>query len=300
MTDTGVYLYAVTPEPAGPRLEELRGVLGGPVRPIARGGLVAYVSDVPLDQFGEEPLRRLLEDLDWVEGVARAHHRVVEALADDGPAAPVRLVTVYSGEDQILDLLDRRHDDFAAVLARVAGRREWGVKAYVSRAARGEGPAATTGAAQPGGPATAGTGRAGGPVPSSTGGAGPVTAAPGGGAAGGPGTAYLKRRKASLRSREDLWRAAVEQAERLHSALGGIAVASRRHRPQDPQLSGRSDLMVLNGAYLVEPGRDREFAAALGAFRAEGMDVQLTGPWAPYSFTSLELGTTGPEARDDR
>ncbi|GAA0380671.1 hypothetical protein GCM10009530_34270 [Microbispora corallina] len=235
----------------------LHGVLGGPVRPIRHAGLVAHVGEVPLDQFGEGPLRRLLEDLDWVEGVARAHHHVVEALAAAGPVAPVRLVTVYTGEDQIRDLLDRRRDDFADLLARVAGRHEWGVKAYVTRAAP--------------------------PAP-------PAVPASGRGSAS-PGTAYLQRRKASLRSREDVWRAAAERAERLHAALGEIAVAGRRHRPQDPQLSGRSDVMVLNGAYLVDPDRDGEFAAALDAFRGEGMDVELTGPWAPYSFTSLDLGS---------
>ncbi|ETK35508.1 GvpL/GvpF family gas vesicle protein [Microbispora sp. ATCC PTA-5024] len=291
MSEYGIYLYAVTPDAGGdatagttgdagpgtgpetaPAAGEdatagttapgggtsgLHGVLGGPVRPIRHAGLVAHVGEVPLDQFGEGPLRRLLEDLDWVEGVARAHHHVVEALAAAGPVAPVRLVTVYTGEDQVRDLLDRRRDDFADLLARVAGRHEWGVKAYVTRAA----PPAPTAEPAPGRGSTS------------------------------PGTAYLQRRKASLRSREDVWRAAAERAERLHAALGEIAVAGRRHRPQDPQLSGRNDVMVLNGAYLVDPDRDGEFAAALDAFRGEGMDVELTGPWAPYSFTSLDLGS---------
>ncbi|MFI7627291.1 GvpL/GvpF family gas vesicle protein [Microbispora rosea] len=263
----GVYLYAVTPAgesgKAGEGMEsaerppDLRGVMGGVVRPVPRGGLVAYVSDVPLDRFGEEPLRRSLEDLDWVEGVARAHHRVVEALAAAGPTAPVRLVTVYTGEEQVRDLLDLRHDDFTEILSRVAGRREWGVKAYLRRDTPPPSPA-------------------------------PAATAAGGGDS--PGMAYLRRKKESLRGREDLWRAAAERAELLHAELGQIAVASRRHRPQDPQLSGRSESMVLNGAYLVDPAREEEFAAMLGGYRDRFLDVELTGPWAPYSFTSIDLG----------
>lgn len=250
--DHGLYLYAVTRDnttggtpPAG-----LAGILEAPVWTIAHRGLSAHVSWVPLDQFGEEPLRRLLEDLEWVERVARAHHHVVETLAEATPTAPVRLVTVYSGGEQVRDLLDRRHDDFTGLLSRVAGRREWGVKAYVKPAA----------VAEPGG---------------------------GGGeeSAGSPGTAYLRRRKASLRSRQDLWRTAAERAEMLHATLEAVAVAGRRHRPQDPHLSGRTDWMVLNGAYLVDAGREEEFAAALAPFREEGIEVELTGPWAPYSFT---------------
>src|SRR5690606_23236538 len=67
--------------------------------------------------------------------------------------------------------------------------------------------------------------------------------------------------------------------ERLHATLEAVAVAGRRHRPQDPRLSGRTDWMVLNGAYLVDKSREEEFAAALAPFRQEGIEVELTGPW---------------------
>lgn len=270
----GVYLYAVTGEPvpgeaaAGGRRQGLRGILGAPVQVIGHRGLFAHVSRVPLDRFGEEPLRRHLEDLDWVEAVARAHHHVVETLAEAVPTAPVRLVTVYSGEEQVRDLLDRRGDDFAAVLAWVAGRREWGVKAYVKPDAAAPGPGPSGGSAS----GTAGT------------------------EGDSPGTAYLRRRKASLRGRQDLWRAAAERAERLHAALKTVAVAARRHRPQDPRLSGRTDWMVLNGAYLVDADREKEFAAVPASFRAEGIDVEFTGPWAPYSFTEPPAEARGSSA----
>jgi hypothetical protein len=255
VADTGTYLYAVTMDLDVPRLEALKGVADRPVRTITQSELVAYVSEVPLDQFGEEPLRRSMEDLDWLGETARSHHRVVEAVAEHTPTAPIRLVTVYSGDDQVRRLLDQRHDDFVQVLSQIAGRVEWGVKAYVrpsedqpASAARGTGGAASAGA----------------------------------------GTAYLKRRQASLRSREDAWREASEQAQRIHHALTSLAVASHLHRPQDPQLSGRSDWMILNGAYLVDEPRSAEFARALDGLRGQGVELQLTGPWAPYSFAELD------------
>ncbi|GII66000.1 gas vesicle protein [Sphaerisporangium krabiense] len=261
MPGSGTYLYAVSreedrgsPVPPG----GLAGVAGAPVRTVAHGGLVAYVSTVPLEEFGEEPLRRSLEDLEWVGETARAHHRVVEAVAAVATTAPVRLVTVYGGDDQVRDMLERRHDDFAAVLARVAGRREWGVKVYARPAA----PAAEES------------------VPAE---------------AGGPGTAYLRRRKASLRGRDEAWRRAAERAEHIHETLTDIAAAGARHRPQDPHLSGRDDWMLLNGAYLVDDARREEFAAAVDGLREPDIEVELTGPWAPYSFTSLEFA--GSEGR---
>ncbi|TMR23863.1 GvpL/GvpF family gas vesicle protein [Nonomuraea turkmeniaca] len=260
MSDVGTYLYAVALAEDPAPSEGLTGVTGGPVRAISHAGLVAYVSAVPLTEFGEEPLRRSLEDMDWLGETARAHHRVVEAVAAKAPTAPVRLVTVYRDDAQIRSLLEQRHDDFVDVLSRIAGRQEWGVKVY----------AAPSEAPQPEEPA----------APSS------------------PGTAYLKKRQASLHTREEAWRQAVARAEQIHDVLGSVAVASHRHRAQDPQLSGREEWMVLNGAYLVDEERGGEFGQVVEGLRGEGIEVELTGPWAPYSFTTaVETGES--EARDD-
>ncbi|WP_188188971.1 GvpL/GvpF family gas vesicle protein [Nonomuraea sp. SYSU D8015] len=264
MVDVGTYLYAVAlgqdSPPSEGALGGLTGVAGGPVRVISHAGLVAYVSAVPLTEFGEEPLRRSLEDIDWLGETARAHHRVVEAVAAEAPTAPARLVTVYRGETQIRNLMEQRRDDFLEALSRIAGRQEWGVKVSAT-------PSAAPPAEEPASQRS-------------------------------PGTAYLKKRQAGLRTREEAWRQAVVRAERIHDLLSSVAVASRRHRAQDPQLSGREGWMVLNGAYLVDEGRTEEFGQVVEELRGEGIDVELTGPWAPYSFTApVETGEA--EVRDD-
>ncbi|GAA3646683.1 GvpL/GvpF family gas vesicle protein [Nonomuraea antimicrobica] len=259
----GTYLYAVALARDAPPLEGLTGVAGGPVWAISHAGLAAYVSAVSLTEFGEEPLRESLEDLDWLGETARAHHRVVEAVAEKTPTAPVRLVTVYRDEAQVRELLEQRHDDFVEVLSRIAGHDEWGVKVFVAPSAAA--PAEETAA------------------PSS------------------PGTAYLKRRQASLQTREEAWHQAVARAERIHDTLSAVAVASCRHRAQDPQLTGREEWMVLNGAYLVDAARAQELGRLVQELRGEGVDVELTGPWAPYSFTTPvePLESSESEARDD-
>ncbi|GGL16209.1 gas vesicle protein [Sphaerisporangium melleum] len=268
MADTGTYLYAITraedlPDRDGPA--GLAGVAGTPVRVLTHAGLAAYVSTVPLTEFGEEPLRRSLEDLEWLGETARAHHRVVDAVAGGAAAtAPVRLVTVYSGDDQVCELLDRRREDFAEVLTRVTGRQEWGVKAYAL-------PATTPGVPESGGGEEGRSGRG----------------------SARPGTDYLRRRRASLRDRDQAWREAAERAESIHSVLARMAVASTRHRPQDPQLSGRRETMVLNGAYLVDDELCEAFASAVDELRGPDVEIELTGPWAPYSFTALDPGGPG-------
>jgi hypothetical protein len=271
MADSATYLYAITHDAGDAPLAGLTGIAGSDVRGLAQAGLRAYVSTVPLDEFGEESLRRNLEDLPWLEATARAHHGVVDAVARTTPTAPVRLVTVYRNDEHVRHMLEERAEEFETVLARVHGRSEWGVKVYVTP----ERPA--------------------------------QQAPPGdrndkdekGRARENPGTAYLKRRQSSLRSRENLQRRVLARAEHIDRTLTALAVASRRHVPQDPQLSGRKEWMVLNNAYLIDEDRADEFTAAAESLRDSDLDLQVTGPWAPYSFATLESITTEPDVAYD-
>ena len=55
-----------------------------------------------------------------------------------------------------------------------------------------------------------------------------------------------------------------------------------------PELSGRRETMLLNGAYLVPVEGQAGFARAFEALRQEvgghGIELVLTGPWPPYNF----------------
>ncbi|GAA3240670.1 GvpL/GvpF family gas vesicle protein [Dactylosporangium siamense] len=256
----GVWLHAVTRD-AGPcELDGVAGIGGRAVRTVHAGGLVAVVSSVDLAQFGEEPLRRNLEDLDWLETVARAHHSVVETVGRSRPVVPARLTTVYRDDAGLRAMLEQRRGDFDAVLDRVSGRTEWGVKTYAvptSERLSGTPPAETAR----------------------------------------PGTAYLQRRRAQLSAEDQRWQLAVAGAEEVHAALTGCAAAARRHPPQDRRLSGRTEPMLLNGAYLVERRDADRFGAAVTAQAARhpGLHLELTGPWPPYSFVTNEFVTAEEE-----
>ncbi|MFF5992719.1 GvpL/GvpF family gas vesicle protein [Prauserella flavalba] len=261
MADTsGGWLYAVARELDTDALAGLRGVAGAPVYVVRDAGLAAVVSAVDLAEFGAEPLRRNLEDLDWLAVTARAHDAVVTTVGAAAQAAvPLRLATVCLGDDRVRDLLARRRPDLESALALLTGRTEWGVKAYADpEALASVNPADTAG-------------------PSGKGGAG---------------TAYLLRRKAQLSAREKAERNAAAHADRLHGELAALATAARRHPPQDPKLSGRKGWNVLNGAYLVDDAKADELAAAVDRLGAEleGVRLELTGPWPAYSFAGIEQG----------
>lgn len=247
--ESGFWLYAVTDSPPD-MWAGLSGVAGEPVQAVQCRGLGCVTSRVPLAEFGEEALRRNLEDLDWLTVTARAHNAVIGAVARVGAVVPLRLATVYIDDERLHGMLEDRQAELTAALDRLRDRTEWGVKAYRIPVGRSEPEA--------GRPET--------------------------------GTEYLHRRRAALSASRAEDTSMHRLAWDLHGDLAALAVDSRRHPPQDPTLTGRREVMALNGSYLVEDRRAGEFTDAVAALddTTPGLLLELTGPWPPYSFASEE------------
>jgi hypothetical protein len=265
----GCYVYCVLPAEEPPSLQGLAGVdpdFG--VEVATHGELSALVSWVRLEEFGAEPLRRNLEDLEWVERTARAHDAVLaRALAADA-LVPFRLCTIFTDEAHLQDMLDRERQHLLDALERLRGHAEWSVKVLVDQgkleaAARERSPALA-----------------------------PATADAEGEA---PGRAFFARRKLDQALQDEARAMAGAAAEEIHGRMEQEAAGATRLPPQDPGLSRRAGQMVLNGAYLVHRSRGPEFVAVareLGErHRGIGLEVEVSGPWAPYNFvTPAEAG----------
>lgn len=251
------YVYAVGR--AGPALDglaaRLPGVDGRPLRPVDGGGLCALVSPVPADTFSEQGLTAQMEDLDRLEAVARAHHAVVDAAFAETSVLPMRLATVYLDDARVADMLVRQRSEFQELLGRLEGHVELGVKVYADPRTA----AATTLA--------------------------PAAAAPPG---GGAGRAYLRKRQAQQRDSQDVYRAASDLAVRAARLAEGVAASRAVHRPQQGQLAARAGVNVANEAYLVPREHAARFHRDLSALAegAPGVSIEVTGPWAPYSFAT--------------
>jgi hypothetical protein len=251
VAETGTYVYAVGRHLDPDLPTDLEGVGGAPVRTIGHRDLTAVVSTVDLAEFGESALRQNLEDLGWVEKTARRHDEVVRrAAALTTALAPFRLVTIYRSDDAARDRIEELYDDLVQALDRIDGRSEWSVKVYSREQAARAAPAAASGS----------------------------------------GVAYLERRRAEIRGRQE--DAAHQQvlADQLFWDLVPSAAATRRLAPQDQRLTGRRETMALNATFLVDDDRSSEFFRMVDELRGryEAFDIEVNGPWPPYSFAVLE------------
>lgn len=196
-----------------------------------------------------------MEDLDRLEAVARAHHAVVDAAFAETSVLPMRLATVYLDDTRVADMLVRQRSEFQELLGRLEGHVELGVKVYADpRTAAATAPA-------------------------------PAAATPSG---GGAGRAYLRQRQAQQRDSQDVYRAASDLAARAARLAEGVASSRAVHRPQQGQLAARAGVNVANEAYLVPREHVAQLHRALAALAggAPGVSIEVTGPWAPYSFAT--------------
>jgi hypothetical protein len=117
-----VYVYAVLEAPVAVSLE---GIDGGPVRWV-EADLAAAVSDVPPEQFADEPLNANVRDLGWLGPRAIAHDAVNGALWERSDALiPLAFGTVFRDDQRVREMLLDRASEFRARLERVRGRGEW-------------------------------------------------------------------------------------------------------------------------------------------------------------------------------
>ena len=257
-TDLGLYVYGLVAADARVETPAMPGVDPAyDVGCFTHGDVHAIVSRVSLDQFDEQPLREHLADMSWVERIARHHQSVLDAVLGQATPIPMRLCTLYKDEDGLREMLDREQDGLSAALRELRGKLEWGVQVFAPGASAGQSRAA-------GEPRVA------------------------------SGTAYLQNKLAARTADEEKDADLERLCDQLHAELCASAEACRLGVPQRPEVSGHAEAMILNAFYLVRNEQRPSFRTRveeLGHELAEqGIDLQLTGPWAPYNFVPAGVG----------
>jgi Gas vesicle synthesis protein GvpL/GvpF len=104
----------------------------------------------------------------------------------------------------------------------------------------------------------------------------------------GAGAAYLQQRRREQELSRELSARCSALAEEAHGRLALVAVAAVSNRPQPRELTGRSEPMMLNGAYLVRQDDERlrdEVRQLTEEHASLGVEYEVTGPWPPHNFS---------------
>ena len=246
-----VYVYGVAA--TGSRVVT-PGINGQPIRWIDEGQLAAAVSDVPAEEFDEEPLNAGLTDMNWLGPRAIAHQDVNQQLHEQSEALiPLAFGTVFRDDERVRALLRDQAAALGERLKRVRGRSEWVV------------------AVQRVGPPDLGA-------------SAPLRALRAEIDAATPGRAHLLRRRLVELERDETRRLEAESVDGALATLGAVSDEVF----VEPLPSDVVDRPLVRVSVLVRRSEEDRFVDAVDALQSGSLRMLVTGPWPPYRFGGLE------------
>ncbi len=268
----GLYLYCIR-EKIGIPCFSTRGIDGkGEVFVIPFRELEAVVSEVSLEEFASgEIQKKAKEDLNWIKEKALIHESVIEEAMGKNDkilsVIPMRFGTIFEEEARMRETLKKDYFKIKEVLDRIRGKQEWSVKVYLKDRERFEQVIKEKNEAI---------------IEKEK----EIASLP-------EGIAFFMEEEL----KEVISKEADEElnniVEVLFGRLGKQAVASIKSKILGKELTGKSEPMVLNSAYLINEEKIANFREEAETINREiqtkGFYLEWSGPWPPYNFTPLEI-----------
>jgi len=200
------------------------------------------------------------------KALLQAHEHVVATLMSDATVVPFKFGTILKDEKAASQMLLDYEETFQNLLAQLTGKVEWGLKVYADQQAFIKQRMQTE-----------------------------------------PilkdrqkdleekreklsrGAAYLFERKMEEEFKGHVEGRLTEIAEGIFQELGKDAYEGKLNKTLPQTLTGKKKEMVLNAVYLVGREKVARFCKrgkrVMEKYRSMGLDLEVSGPWPPYSFT---------------
>jgi hypothetical protein len=207
-------------------------------------GLWLVAADAPLPAYSADSIQENLQDLDWISGRALAHEAVVEHFGRTGTVVPMKIFTLFAGDDRALEHIRNDRGRLDRILSRIAGCQEWGVLVRFDESRAKE--------------AVANDRR-----PSS-------------------GTDFLQRKKLEKDAARTLLSKLQPEMDEVFADLAAQAAESRRRAPVSPSpllLDGAFLVRTEDAADF-----EKTVSRWAGRLADSACELTLTGPWPPYNF----------------
>ncbi|RJQ64295.1 MAG: hypothetical protein C4530_02215 [Desulfobacteraceae bacterium] len=253
----GIYLFCFArpnclPDPCIAGVDDRQ-----PVSQWAFKDIVAVLGMSSIEDFCGPEAENRMKDLAWIGPRACRHAEVVEEVMRRSPTFPTRFGTIFSSFDALEKLLEVHYDEISRFLDKAAGKEEWAIKGLLNRSQARRSFSTLMLSREKGRLAS---------LP--------------------PGKRYLSEQR--IRSSADR-----EMNSWLEGVIKGIGVVLCRHSFEFCErkvlsLDSEAMDMVLNWAFWVAREEADDFRAAVDRANEQndrqGLLLQLSGPWPPYSF----------------
>jgi hypothetical protein len=239
------------------------------IYPVEGKDICVIVSKIDIDQF-QNQIKPLFSELTKTVGAAQsgteeilqAHEDVIDTLMQETTVIPFKFGTILKDEKAALKMLQDEEEKFKRLLSKFAGRAEWGLKIYADTQAFINHIMQIEPAFKNLEEQRAKLSR---------------------------GVAYLLGRKMEEELKDHTVAQLAKVTEIIFQKLEEYAYEAKLNKTLPQTLTGRNKDMILNAAYLVESEKVARFCnqgkSLAEQYEAMGLDLEISGPWPPYSFT---------------
>ena len=263
----GLYAYGLV----GKRPEQL-DMLGidkkNKVYPVEGRDICVMVSKIDIDTF-QNQVKKLFSELTKTTGAAQsgteeilqAHEDVVNTLMKSTTVVPFKFGTILKDEKAASKMLQDDEEKFKELLSKFTGRAEWGLKVYadtqefIRHIVQIE-------------PKFKNLEEQREKLPR--------------------GVAYLLGKKMEAELKDNAVARLAEVTEVIFQELGKDAHEVKLNKTLPQKLTGKKKEMILNTVYLVEREKVARFCKQgkrlTEKYESLGLDLEVSGPWPPYSF----------------
>lgn len=266
----GLYLYCIREITENVSGFNTRGIDGKrDVFTIIHRELEAVISRVSLSKFtSEEIQRKAVEDLNWIKEKAVIHEDVIEEAMKRANGLvnviPMRFGIIFKDKTGLKETLDRDYVKMRRLLNKFQGKQEWSVKIYLVDSKRFELMVKEKNkdirvkeremASMP------------------------------------EGIAYFMEEELKETVCNEINKELDAMLDTLLGKLGEEAAESVKTKILDREMTGKTEKMVLNAAFLVHADKIDSFIKALedidGDLKTRGLSLEYSGPWPPFNFTN--------------
>jgi len=256
----GLYLYCIRNLANAGRFKT-KGIDGkSRVFPIAYQDLEAIVSEVDLKEFGSKEIaKRAKEDIKWIIKHAERHEKVIEEAMRLDVVIPMKFGTIFKDKKNLEQILQKNSKEFKNILKKLDGKEEWGVKAYVDEKKLSD--------------ELKNKDRA---VKAKIEG---VKKLP-------QGADYFQELEVEDLVGKIMRQEIDKQSKIFFKSLKLGVCDTRENKILAKEFAGRSNPMVLNGAYLIHKKSVKDFRKKVDELKSRNpaFIFECTGPWPPYNF----------------
>jgi len=266
----GLYLYCLREKIKNSPAISAEGIDGkGEVFTLPFRKLEAVVSKISLEEFGSSEIqKKAQENLSWIKEKALIHEKVIEeAMRKNGKVLspiPMRFGIIFKEEAKLKETLSKDYSRIKEVLERIEGKQEWSVKLYLKDRKKLEQEIKK-------------------------------------------GNKIIKEKEKEIASlpegmgyfmEEELKEVISEEVEKKLANIQNLIFENlKKHTAESvknkilgKELTGRLEPMILNVSYLIPEKKVKDFkeeAEELNQkMQAKGLDLEYTGPWPAYNFSS--------------